>query len=216
MVLGVTGVTRHPLARLEHHMPVILLVLLALLGARSARGQEPPASPAVAGQAVQEDTSATAPAGAGPPVSLDRIRNGLSKPAPRSMLDRLDRRPDFRVEVQLQARIEELLSTLDFRSGPKPVGGLYAYEQQQRVASILNNPMMQPYAAFGGAEVLTLLTEGLAARYIGGRAVRALSEWDRARALESARAEVARAIAEYCGARPDGGLGITICDKLER
>jgi hypothetical protein len=39
--------------------------------------------------------------------------------------------PTFRVEIRERQKIEALLATLDFKSGPAPPGGLYAYEQQR-------------------------------------------------------------------------------------
>src|SRR6266851_2712727 len=65
------------------------------------------------------------------PVSLDRIREGLERPAG----DRLRLRvviPDFAVKVVERERFEKLVPPWDFRSGPVPPGGLYAYDQLQR------------------------------------------------------------------------------------
>ena len=64
--------------------------------------------------------------GAGPqlPVSLDRIREGLKKPQDQTLLHTYEMKPDFSVQIQEQAHIDELMSKLDFKSGPAPAGGI--------------------------------------------------------------------------------------------
>src|SRR5262249_19272106 len=69
------------------------------------------------------------------PVSIERIRAGLEQ----KQVLRLtppDRKPDFRVEIQERKFVEDLLDRLlNFKSGPVPPGGLYAYDQRQRMGS---------------------------------------------------------------------------------
>lgn len=137
------------------------------------------------------------------PVPLDRIREGLKKAPRQPLLQGLDRQADFRVEVREQAKIDELLSKLDFKSGPAPAGGLYAYEQQRRLFSATSRPLMQPYAAFSGSELITIALENLIARHLGGRLVSALTSGAGARAEAAAREEVDQAVADYCAQRPD-------------
>jgi hypothetical protein len=83
---------------------------------------------------------------------------------------------------------------VDFRSGPVPPGGLYAYEQQQRL-----NPNM-PVPLFNIS--LMPLVRGIAHGF--SNAYQAQSSSDAHRA-------VVRAIAEYCAAQPNGGTAIAIC-----
>ena len=104
------------------------------------------------------------------------------------------------------------MSTLDFKTGPAPPGGLYGYEQQKRLWNSVDHPLMQPYAAFSGGELITLAIENLAGKYLGGRLLSAVSAAQRARAEEAARAEVSRTIAEYCAAQPGQGAAIEICE----
>src|ERR1019366_6012284 len=62
------------------------------------------------------------------PVSLDKIQDALSRPPALSLsgIDEAtaDQAVHFRIEVQERQKIEELLSTLDFKSGPPVPGGL--------------------------------------------------------------------------------------------
>jgi hypothetical protein len=95
------------------------------------------------------------------------------------------------------------MSKLDFSSGPAPAGGLYGYDQQRRLFNPTDRPLQQPYAAFSGGELITIAIENLMAKYLGGRALDAVTSAERARAEAQARGEVEAAIAEYCGSRPD-------------
>jgi hypothetical protein len=140
---------------------------------------------------------ATKPADGSPPqlpVSLDHIRAALER-SPVERLKIVEHNADFRVVITERQRWQDLLATLDFRSGPVPPGGLYAYEQRMR-----NSPQWasQPIFSF---DMLPLV------RWLGG----AISDAKRSRAEGKARVEVSRAIAEWCDAQPDHGAGIYIC-----
>lgn len=147
------------------------------------------------------------------PVSLDRIRELLAQPAP--LQQSLLKRPTFKVEVEERRHIQELLSTIDFQDtkpGPIPFGGLYGYETQRvMLSSISGGEMMQPYAAFNSGELLTLAFEALLRKYLGWRALDAITAADRARAAAAAKGEVTRAIIQYCAGLPDKGVGVGIC-----
>ncbi len=162
-------------------------------------------------------TASRVPPGAEPPldlpVSLDRIRELLSKPS--RLQESLLKRPTFKIEVEEQRHVQELLSTLAAQSkaGPAPFGGVYGYETQRVMLSSLSTPLMQPYAAFTGGQLLTLAFEALLTKYLGWRALDAITAADRARAAVAAHAEVARAIVEYCAGLPDGGAGVRMCAK---
>jgi hypothetical protein len=145
------------------------------------------------------------------PVSLDKIRDGLQQP-PRLSLRTLDERPTFRVQILERQKIEELLATLNFKTGPTPAGGIYMYEQQRQMFNPVDRPLMQPYAAFGQGQLLTILFQNLLGRYLGGKAINAISKSERARAEANAREEVRAAVAHYCNAQPNLGAGIQICD----
>jgi hypothetical protein len=151
------------------------------------------------------------------PVSLDRIRAGLKRQATDSLLRRVEIPPDFRIQVLEQQKINAMLSKLDFKhlSGPVPAGGLYGYEQQQRLFNSVDHPLVQPYAAFSGGELITIAIENLIARYFGGRIVNAVTDAERARAERAAREEVDKAIADYCAARPDRA-DIQLCMSPDR
>jgi hypothetical protein len=189
----------------HNRMRLITLLFTAALMAMPVRAQEapPPSSgqtPASSAQDPQYNL----------PVSLDKIKEGLDK-APTLSLRTLDMRPTFRVQILERQRIEELLATLNFKTTKPPAGGLYWADVQRQMWPAVDNPMMQPYAAFNQGQLLTLLIEAVAGKYLAGKAVDAITKADRARAEASAREEVHQAIREYCGAQPNGGAAIAIC-----
>src|SRR5688572_4879821 len=174
------------------------LVVAAILGAAPSVAQDvPPSSPGAA-----KSSGPDAPASA-LPVSLDHIREALKKNPDASLLRNAALPSDFRVEIVEQEKIDKMLSKLDFKSGPAPAGGLYGYEQQQRLFRPTDRPLMQPYAAFSGGELITIALENLLVRYLGGRVIDAISGAERSRAERAAREEVDAAIATYCANRPD-------------
>lgn len=176
------------------------LVILGILVAGPAAGQDPGSSSAGAAQSSAKDDRSS-----DLPVSLDHIRAGLKRQATDSLLRRAEIPPDFRIQILEQQKIDDMLSKLDFKSGqgPAPAGGLYGYDQQRRLFNPVDRPLAQPYAAFSGGELITIAIQNLIARYLGGRIVEGISNANRARAERAAREEVDRAIAEYCAARPD-------------
>ena len=145
------------------------------------------------------------------PVSLDKIRDGLQQ-KPVLSFRTLDERPTFRVQILERQKIEELLATLNFKTGPTPAGGIYMYEQQRQMFNPVDRPLMQPFAAFKTGQLLTILIENLVGKYLGGKAINAVSKMERARAEANAKAEVRAAVAQYCNAQPNVGIGLQICD----
>src|SRR5205085_12655707 len=99
--------------RLIDGMVLIWLVVAALWTSAPVAAQEPSASSAETSKSASEDTSNL-------PVSLERIREGLAKLPAHPLLQDIERKPDFREEVQVQQKIDELLSTLDMKTGPRP------------------------------------------------------------------------------------------------
>jgi hypothetical protein len=148
------------------------------------------------------------------PVSLDHIREALKKAPDQSLLRMTELPADFRVVILEQQRINQIMSKLDFKSGPAPGGGLYGYDQQRRLFNPTDRPLMQPYAAFSGGEFITIAIENLIKQYLGGRLVSAVSSAERSRAERAAREEVERAIADYCARRPDRA-SIHICTTAD-
>lgn len=200
-------------------MRLVFVVVAAILTSASLHAQQPqpssvessaPAAKAKEPPAVPAQNSAEIPVTM--PISLERIRQGLAKPAPPLLL-RFNKTADFRTEVREQQRLNEIIASLDFKAGPVPAGGIYAYEQQRLMWNPVDHPLMQPYAAFSGGELITLALENMIRTYLGGQAIDALSGAKRAHDEAAARTEVARAIADYCAAQPNGGAGILICDN---
>src|SRR5258705_10914979 len=102
-------------------MPLAFLVIVALLMSVPVSAQQAGPSSGGGPKSAAEDSASPA---ADLPVSLDRIREGLARAPAHPLLANLDRKPDFRAEVQVQQRIDELLSTLDLKTGPRPPAGI--------------------------------------------------------------------------------------------
>ncbi|MQA31410.1 MAG: hypothetical protein GEU82_16515 [Luteitalea sp.] len=180
-------------------LPVLLVAAILATAPAEAQTPAPPAP-------SSPETTTSPPKDVPPadlPVSLDHIREALKKPAEPSLLKNAELPADFRVEIVEQRKIDEMLSNLDFGGGPVPAGGLYSFEQQQRLFRPTDRPLMQPYAAFNGGQFITIALQNLIARYLGGRAIDAVSSAERARAERAAREEVDGAVAKYCASRPD-------------
>jgi len=182
-------------------MPLIPLLLAAMLAAGPDAGQASP----------QQDVPLNLP------VSLDRIRAGLEETPTTPALRGLNEVPTFKVEIHEASRAftleEELIKRLapEFKAGPVPAGGVYAYELNRVTNDPVSNPLTQPYGAFSQPELLTVLVENLVGTYLAGKALGAISSAERAHAESQARDEVRRAVAYYCAAQPDAGRGIDIC-----
>lgn len=182
------------------------VLLTAVLMAAPVFGQDtPPSSSNPTGASGKEDGKPL-----NLPVSLDRIREALEQPA-RPPLLRPDRTPDFKVEVEERRKLEELIASLDFSAGPAPPGGLYAFEQQRLAFPKVDRPLVQPYAAFSTGELLVIALENLMMKHLGGRALHAVSNWERERAERAAREEVAQAMREFCASQPAHGAGLQAC-----
>ena len=108
-------------------------------------------------------------------------------------------------------QIEDLLASLNFKSGPTPPGGIYGWEQQRVMFPPSSHPLAQPYAAFGQGQLVTILLENLIGKYIAGKAINAVTNARRENAEQAARRQVAEAIADYCSSQPNAGTGIRLC-----
>ncbi len=153
------------------------------------------ASPAFAGQAQPPEPSETAPLNL--PVSLDKIREALLQPAPEPLkgLTVADV-PTFRVDITEPQRFEDLLSTIRFEApGPQVAGGVDAYDQYRRLFPSIDNPLVQPYAAFSAGQVITLGAEALIEKYVVEKMAQVVGAALREQAERGAREEVARALA---------------------
>jgi hypothetical protein len=124
----------------------------------------------------------------------------------------MDERPIFRVEVQERQKIEELLKTLQFNSGPAVPGGIYAYEQQRVAFPTSSYPLMQPYAAFAPGELLQVSLTSIVEQYLAKKVISGIKGAMRSSDEQAARDDVRHAIEDYCAAQPHGGAGIQICD----
>ena len=176
-------------------MRLLTLLMTAIIFATPAAAQQVEPSSGCAGLSASKDTSQS-----NLPVSLDKIREALAE-APVEPLKGLDEKPHFRVQIQERQKFEALLEKLKFDSGPAVPGGLYGYDQQQRLFPKVDNPLVQPYAAFNQGELLQVAITTLMEKYLAARLVGAVTSAERAHAEEEARKEVARALDEFWAAR---------------
>ena len=202
-------------------MRLSALLFTAILTASPCAAQQTPPSAAPDSSSAGEDKAQTnnekdaKDPESTLPVSIEKIRQRLQQ-TPAISLRNLDERPTFRLQIQERQKIEELLATLNFKAGPTPAGGVYMYEQQRQMFNPVDRPLMQPYAAFSGGELLTILIENLVGKYLGGKAVDAVSKSERARAEANAREEVRATVEQYCNAQPNAGVGLQICSSVSR
>ena len=143
-------------------------------------------------------------------MSVDRIRTALERPTLLS-LRTLDERPTFRIQILERQRIEELLATLNFKTTRASAGGIYWDEIQRVTWPAVDNPLLQPYAAFSGGQIVTLAVENIVGKLGAGKLLNAIGNASKNRAQAAAREEVLQAIQDYCAAQPGGGAGIQIC-----
>jgi ribosomal protein L12E/L44/L45/RPP1/RPP2 len=200
-------------------MRLLALLFTAVLMAAPAWAQQAPPSTQPDPASAPKDEKKTKDQNDGDsnlPVSLDKIREGLQQPTPLISFRSLDERPLFRMQILERQKIEELLASLNFKSGPIPAGGVYMFEQQRLMFNPVDHPLMQPYSGFSENELLTILVENLVGKYLGGKLVSTVSKAERARAEAAARDEVNAAVAEYCNAQPNAGEGLQLCSNLRR
>src|SRR4051812_41184551 len=111
-------------------MRVIAVLLTGIVMTCPVLAQSPPASPAAESSSHGKDGAHLSL-----PVSVDKIQEQLSRPPALSLRSINETAADqalyFRMQVQEHQKIQELMSTLDFKSGPAVPGGLYAAEIQR-------------------------------------------------------------------------------------
>lgn len=188
-------------------MPLVLLLLSIVGFSATAAAQVPVSSAADVGQlsaAGVDDRPAT--------LALERIRGRLQVPTA-LQLRMVEMQPDFSVKVDEQRMIDQMLSQMDFKSGPAPAGGIYNWEQQRMLSKVTNNPMLQPFAAFSASEFFTIAAENIARVYLTNRVKRSLANNRRENADESARREVDEEIAAYCADQTNPAV-IELCSGL--
>jgi len=193
-------------------MRLIALLLTSMLMGPAAAAQTPTSSSPPA--AASSDADAKTAAERDFPVSLGKIRDALERASapPGFLLKNVQDTPLFRIEIRERQKIEELLGTLDFKAGPTPPGGVYGYEQQRVMFPPVDNPLAQPYAAFDQTQLAIVGAQSAVSSMVARYVAKGLKDAYRAHQLQTARAEVDRAIAEYCAGKENGGAGIQICE----
>ena len=194
-------------------MRLMALLFTAILVAAPARGEQAPAS--TPQDAKTKDEGQPQNQELNLPVSLEKIKEQLQQPSV-LQIHTPDERAMFRVQILEKQKIEDLIASLKFKDAPIPAGGVQMQELQRIWFNPVDNPLVQPFAAFNQGELLTILIENLVRKYIGGKALNAISSAERARAEAAAREEVRTAIAQYCNAQPNAGAGVALCASLGR
>jgi hypothetical protein len=161
-------------------MRLLTMFLVALLTAASTKAQEP--------------TPLNLP------ISFDKIRDGLLQAQPAEPLKGLTaaEQPTFRINITEQQKFEELIAKIKFDPpGPQVPGGIYYYDQYQRLFPRIDNPRVQPYGAFTTGEIATLAVEALVEKFVAEKMAHIVGGALRAQAEREAREEVARTMAAY-------------------
>src|SRR3954447_12491389 len=172
----------------------VVAPLFALLLMGSAAGAQPAPD---AGKA-----SSAAPS---VPVSIDRIREALAQPPPAEPLKGLNEQPTFRLQIQERQKVNQIMDSIKFDggAGPEVAGGRANYEMQRLLFPPVDNPRVQPFAAFSTGEVLTLAAEALVEKLVAPKMSRLFEGVLRGQSEREAREEVARSLAAFEAAHPD-------------
>ena len=171
-------------------MKVPALLLLASLASahQQAPGEQSAQTPATtAGEQIEL------------PVSLPKIKNGISRP-PAIRTD--ETRPVFRVEViSKNLTIFDILGP-DYLIGPVPYGGM----THQEFLNMVTPVEYRGYSMFSNMEGITVAATSLAMQWALMKAVDKLKEARTERAKEAARKEVLDAMNQLEEARKKAGL----------
>jgi hypothetical protein len=128
------------------------------------------------------------------PFSVARIRAALERAPAEPLLT--ENAPLFRTEIV--EHVPDLLPPLNFYGGPVPPGGLYAYEQRQRLGSReIGQPLITVDVLPLAAALALSIHNGLYQHRV-----------------RAARDEVQRAIREFCASRGDESTAIAICRSV--
>jgi hypothetical protein len=179
-------------------MGVVFLKVPAFLVAVSLAGapQQPsPQAPETAAPAQP----ATADTRVELPVSLTKIKKGLSRPP---AIRAQETRPVFRVEViAKRPTMIELLGP-DYLIGPVPYGGM----THQEFLNMVTPTEYRGYSMFSNKEAITVAATSLALQWALLKAVDKLKDARTERAKEAARREVIEAMNQLEEARKKAGL----------
>jgi hypothetical protein len=185
-------------------MIFFLSLLLATSAAATPRQSAPPATPPSPAQPSPQkppEADGTSEPTGELPVSLDHIREALSRPPAISLEDNP---AVFRVEVVgRKLTIEDILGP-DYLKGPVPAvaGGM----THQEFLDLVTPKDVQGYAAFSNGQALTVAATSFALQWGLLKAIHKFQEAKADRDREAARKEVQDALAELEKARIKAGL----------
>jgi len=134
------------------------------------------------------------------PISLDKIKQALAQPGPAEPLKGLNvgDAPTFRVDITEPQKFENLFAKIAFETpGPQIAGGNRAYDEYRRLFPPIDNPLVQPYAAFSTGQTATLAVEALIEKYVAEKMAAVVGTALREQAERAAREEVQRSLAAY-------------------
>ena len=180
-------------------MRLLALTIALILTGGSLLAQQP------APPADHLSEKSAAPSGLDVPVSLDRIRDALAQPPAAEPLKGLNEQPTFRLQIEERQKIDQLMDKIKFDGGggPEVFGGRANYDMQRLLFPPVDNPLVQPYAAFSTGEVLTLAAEAVAAKLVASRVSQVFKGLLGAQSEREAREEVARNLAAFQAAHPE-------------
>jgi hypothetical protein len=193
-------------------MKAPMTLLLSLLLATSAVATPSQSAPTGSPPAPSPPAAQQSPADAGTaserpgelPVSLDHIRDALSRP-PAIRLE--DSRAVFRVEViGRKITIEDILGP-DYLKGPTPVSG--GGPTHQEILDLVTPKDVQGYAPFSNGQAMAVAATSFGFALALEGLQKAIHKFEAAKAdrdREAARQEVQDALAELEKARAKAGL----------
>ena len=165
---------------------------------QASTGQSPPATPASQSPPASQDPPSSAAPGQGPPdpglpVSLDRIRKGLTSESKLKLeLPVRDDIPRYYMEVTATPDFNAFLEGFDLNVGRVPGAGMTHQEFMQMVTP----KDLYSQAGFGGLEILTANLGFAAIMYLATKAFNAMRQAKDERELQQIREQIQRELAE--------------------
>jgi len=165
---------------------------------QASASQTRPAPPASQPPPAGQDPPPAAAPGQGPPdpglpVSLDRIRKGLTSESKLKLeLPVRDDIPRYYMEVTATPDFKAFLEDFDLNFGPVPGAGMTHQEFMQMVTP----KDLYSQAGFGGLEILTANLGFAAIMYLANKAFNAMRQAKDERELQQIREQIQRELAE--------------------
>lgn len=162
-------------------LPVVFACLVTAATTTDVASAQPTGPPAAGPSRTASDgASGTLP------VSLDRIRRELSRPAPRDTL-RLPTTPTFTVVVEQRLPLlDEFFGGEGWTFGPAPSTGM----SHRDFLDLVTPPYMRPYGSSVNGDLVQVLATSLATAYAMQGGANIVRSWLKARREAEAKKEV--------------------------